>query len=106
MSDQQTGAVKADTQKNRLDLLPFAALEEVGLAFTYGATKYSDNNYRKGMKWGRILGALLRHTTAWARGENKDPESGLRHLAHAGACVLMLLDAELHQIGTDDRWRP
>lgn len=98
-------AEKHDSQKVRVELLPFTALEEVGKAFTYGAKKYADHNYRRGMAWSRLLGAALRHLFAWARGEAADAESGLSHLAHAGACVLMLLDAELHQLGTDDRWR-
>lgn len=98
-------AKKFDGEKVRLDLLPFAAVDEVGRVFTYGARKYADHNYRQGMRWGRLLAAALRHLFAWARGEERDPESGERHLAHAGCCVLMLLDAEVHGIGTDDRWR-
>lgn len=98
-------AQKYDGEKIRLDLLPFAAVEEIGKAFTYGAKKYADHNYRKGMARSRLLGAALRHLFAYARGQDRDPESGLLELAHVGACVLMLLDAELHQLGTDDRWR-
>jgi hypothetical protein len=100
-----SGAVKHDGQKVRLELVPMSALFAVGDAFTYGAKKYADHNYRKGMAWSRLLGAALRHLCAWGAGEDRDPESGLPHLAHAGACVLMLLDAELNQLGTDDRWK-
>jgi hypothetical protein len=99
-------AIKHDAGKPRVDLLPFAALEEIGHAFGYGAGKYADHNYRKGFVWSRLLGSCLRHVFAWGRGEEADPESGLSHLAHAGACVLMMLDAEIYHIGTDDRWRP
>lgn len=98
-------AKKHDGEKVRLELVPFTALFAVGDAFTYGAKKYADHNYRLGMKWSRLLGAALRHLAAWGAGEDHDPESGLPHLAHAGACVLMLLDAELQRLGTDDRWR-
>lgn len=100
------GAQKHDQEKNRLELLPFAALEEVGRVFTYGAKKYADHNYRKGLNWSRLLGAAFRHGFRWATGEDRDPESGERHLAHMGCCVLMLLDAEIHGLGTDDRWHP
>lgn len=98
-------AKKHDEEKVRLDLLPFEALMDVGRAMTYGAKKYADHNYRKGMAWGRLLAAALRHLVAWGSGQDDDPESGLPHLAHATACLLMLRDAEIHRLGTDDRWR-
>ncbi len=101
----QIGAVKHDVDKNRLELIPAAALCAVGEVFTFGAQKYGAENYRKGMKWSRLLGALLRHTFAWAGGEDFDKESGYRHLAHMGCCVLMLIDASINQLGEDDRWK-
>ncbi|MCC6178832.1 MAG: dATP/dGTP diphosphohydrolase domain-containing protein [Phycisphaerales bacterium] len=96
-------AVKQDTDKARWDLVPFDAMDEVAQVFTYGARKYSDRNWELGMAWGRLLAAALRHLTAWARGEDRDPESGHRHLAHAGCCVLMLLGLTMRAKGTDDR---
>ena len=45
---------------------------------------------------------MLRHIFAWASGERVDAESGLSHLAHAGANVLFLLTYELKGIGNDD----
>ena len=38
------------------------------------------------------------------RGEDLDPESKLPHLAHAICCFLMLLESQLNEYGTDDRW--
>lgn len=103
MSDE---AKKFDDEKIRLELLPFAALEEIGKVFTYGAKKYADHNYRLGMKRSRLLAAALRHLFMWSKGVDRDEESGHYHLAHAGCCVLMLIDAHLHNLGTDDRWKP
>ena len=80
-------------------------MEAVSEVFAYGARKYAAHNYRLGMAWSRLLGAALRHLLAWGRGEDLDKESGLPHLAHAGCCVLMLLDAQIQGIGQDDRWR-
>lgn len=97
------GGTKHDTGKNRLELIPVEAIEQIGLAYTFGASKYEDNNWRKGFKWTRLVGALLRHTYSWAAGEDKDPESGLSHLAHAGACVTFLIAHEQLGYGEDDR---
>lgn len=95
--------VKHDGGKPRLDLLPFDALEEVGKVLDYGAKKYAPHNWAKGMAWGRMLAACLRHLAAWARGVEVDPESGLHHLSHAACCALMLLALVLRKAGTDDR---
>ena len=96
-------AVKHDQGKPRWDLVPFDAMDEVAQVFAYGARKYAERNWERGMVWGRLLAAALRHLAAWARGEDFDPESGYRHLAHAGCCVLMLLGLTLRGKGTDDR---
>jgi hypothetical protein len=58
------------------------------------------------MEWTRLVGAVLRHTFAWMRGESIDPESGLSHLAHAACGLLFLLAYELNNVGTDDRYAP
>jgi hypothetical protein len=39
----------------------------------------------------RYIGALMRHITAWIRGEKTDPETSKSHLAHAGCCLLFLM---------------
>lgn len=94
---------KHDSEKNRIELIPYEAIEQIGLALTFGAKKYDDNNWRQGFKYSRLTGALLRHTFAWAAGQDKDPESGLSHLAHAGACLSFLIAHEQLGYGEDDR---
>jgi len=84
----EDGAQKFDDKKNRLDLLPFEALEEIGWVMTYGAKKYAPHNWRKGMATERVIGAALRHIFSWAKGDKIDPESGRSHLAHA-VCMLL-----------------
>jgi len=83
-------AVKHDTGKIRLDLLPVDALWSTARALTYGADKYSSRNWEYGLQYSRVYGALLRHLTGWWKGEDIDPESGLNHLDHAGACMMFL----------------
>lgn len=97
------GAVKHDGDKVRLDLLPPELVEGVGAVLTFGAHKYGARNWEKGMRWGRPFAALLRHLWAWWRGEEKDPETGMSHLWHAGCCLAFLIAYEQRQIGDDDR---
>lgn len=97
------GGNKFDGEKVRLHLLPTEAIEEVGKVLTFGAMKYGERNWEKGLAWSRCFGAALRHLFAWWRGESLDPETGLSHMAHAACCVLFLLSYEMRSTGTDDR---
>ena len=95
--------VKLDDGKPRWDLLPFDALDDVAGVLHYGAEKYAARNWERGMAWGRLLAAALRHLSAWASGQDRDAESGYLHLSHAACCVLMLLALTKRRIGADDR---
>ena len=97
------GGVKHDTGKPGLHLLPPEALEEIAKVLDFGSRKYDSWNWAQGFKWSRLYGSTLRHLFAHMRGENKDPETGLSHLAHVGCNVLFLIYHELHGVGEDDR---
>lgn len=72
----------------------------------FGAQKYNAHNWRGGFDWSRLQDAALRHLAAHINGEDKDPESGLSHVAHAACCVLFLLSHEINAYGVDDRYKP
>lgn len=95
---------KHDKDKVRMELLSVPALQAIAEVMTFGARKYAAHNWRKGFEWSRLYGAALRHLTAHMSGENKDPESGLSHLAHLGCCVMFLLEHEACGLGKDDRY--
>lgn len=97
---------KNDTEKPRTDLLPTAPLFAIAEVLGFGAKKYAAHNWRGGIEYSRLIGAALRHLLAYNDGEDKDPESGLSHLAHAGCCVLFLLEQEAKGTGLDDRYKP
>lgn len=94
---------KFDEDKLPWHLLPPDAVEEIVKVLHFGAGKYGDRNWEKGMAWHRPFAALMRHMWAWWRREEADPETGLSHLAHAGCCLLFLLAYEKRVIGSDDR---
>ncbi len=98
-------ALKFDKSKVRMELLSAPALEAIAEVLTFGAQKYADNNWRKGFAWSRLFGALFRHSFAALRGEDRDPETGLLHMAHAGCCVMFILEHMICGLGTDDRHR-
>lgn len=98
-----TVAVKHDDGKLPYHLVPSDALEEIIKVLAFGAKKYGDNNWATGMNWSRCFSACMRHLWAWWRGESKDSETGLPHLAHAGCCILFMIAYELRGVGKDDR---
>ena len=100
------GGNKFDGEKLRVDLLPPIGITSIADILTFGAKKYADNNWKKGIKFSRVYGALQRHLLAWYGGEEFDHESGLPHLWHA-ACNLMFLTYYMNHYGKyvsfDDR---
>lgn len=94
---------KFDQGKDRYDLMPPEFLEATAKVLTFGATKYGNRNWEKGMSWGRPFAACMRHLWAWWRGEKADPETGFSHLWHAACCLAFLITYEARAIGQDDR---
>lgn len=89
-----------------MDLIAPEMLTATAHVLAFGAAKYDQRNWEKGMSWGRVFGALMRHMWAWWGGEKADPETGYSHLWHASACLMFLIAYEQRQIGTDDRKLP
>lgn len=104
----ETGGQKGVKPENYA-LIPWDAMDEIARVYEFGAQKYAAHNYRKGYEWSKSFAALCRHIFAFWRGEDRDSESGLSHLAHAGFHVLGLLsfwlDKERYS-KFDDRYKP
>jgi hypothetical protein len=83
---------KDDKEKLMMNLLPFEALEAVSRVLTIGAKKYAPNDWQLVENAEeRYTTALLRHLSAYKKGESIDPDSGLSHLSHVACNALYLL---------------
>lgn len=102
--DPESGAVKHDGLKARVDLIPPEVIFAMGEMFRHGANKYEDRNWEKGMKWSRVFGSLMRHLWAWWSGEDIDKDSNRPHLYAAACCIAMLIAYTKRKTGTDDRY--
>lgn len=101
---EPTEGIKYDTDKLRLDLLPADVMREVAKVYTFGAKKYGDRNWEKGIAYHRAYGAALRHMTSWWMREDLDDETHIHHLAHAICELEFLLAVELRNMKQfDDR---
>lgn len=101
---QEATGVKHDNGKPPMELLDSDALEGLARVLEFGAKKYAAHNWRGGIHYGRLIGALLRHTFAIIKGEDTDPESGLPHIDHVGCCWMFLSNMMKNRPDLDDRY--
>lgn len=94
---------KDDAEKIRIELLPPELILAVSDILTFGAKKYGDRNWEKGMSWSRVFGALMRHLWCWWGKDGPDHETGKSHLWHAACCIAFLIAYEERGTGHDDR---
>lgn len=98
------GAIGAT--KTPLHLIPSTAMEEQAWVHKLGAEKYGPYNWRHSKVCATTyIAAIMRHLNAWRDGQDKDPESGRSHLAHAMASCAIMLDAAAAGTLVDDRFK-
>lgn len=107
-SEQSTNPKdKIGRTKPPLHLIPAPAMVQEAVVFGLGAEKYGPYNWRQHSVSASVyVAAALRHLMQWNDGEDIDTESGASHLAHARACLGILLDAECQDKLVDDRPEP
>lgn len=95
------------SDKLPLHLWPSTATAYGALGLLEGMLKYGRSNYRAiGVRASIYYDAARRHLDAWFEGEDDAPDSGLPHLAHALACLAILVEAKVKGNLTDDRMYP
>lgn len=91
--------LKYDGGKPKFHLIPPECELAIAEVLTFGTKKYAENSWKKVPNFkDRYYDSLIRHLNANRRGEIKDNESGLSHLAHAATCALFLLWEELGSV--------
>ena len=96
----ESGPLVGKDGKLRRDLLPLAEIEDIVRVYTEGAKKNADNSWQNipdGFE--RYRAALLRHMTAYMKGERYDKETGLMHLAQICWNAIALLYYDKHNKG-------
>ena len=93
--------------KPPLHLIPPTAEILEAVVMGLGARKYGPFNWRSAKVRATVyIAAAKRHLAQWLDGTDGDPESGVSHLAHARACLGILLDAQATGNLVDDRPPP
>jgi hypothetical protein len=70
----------------------------------FGAEKYDDHNWKKGLEWVGITESLQRHLNAFIDGEDDDPESKLTHVGHILCNAMFLSYMFLFRKDLDNRY--
>lgn len=102
----QLQAVKHDKGKPDYSLLPLTEMEAIVKVLELGAKKYNRDNYKRGdgHSDARLIGACLRHISAYQSGEECDEESQESHIAHAACCLIFMLYNHAHDKPVRDLW--
>jgi Domain of unknown function (DUF5664) len=91
-------------RKAPMSTVPAGVIAEVGLGLLEGAAKYGRHNYRAlGVRASVYYDATMRHLMQWWEGEDTDPDSGLSHITKAITSLVVLRDAMMQGMVTDDR---
>lgn len=78
------------------------AIEEVARVAAYGAEKYNQHNWKKGLVVRSVVSSMLRHLTSFMNGEDTDEESGLNHTGAIAWNALVLAEMS-KRYDMDDR---
>lgn len=94
----ETGAMRDDnSNKPRMDLLPWDLMPRIARWYALGAEKYGDNNWRLGQPSSHVYASIMRHLVKWFIGM-KDED----HLAAAVWGILTLMNNETYY--PDDKY--
>lgn len=101
---------KKDAGKTRWELIPFEPIEAVARILTKGAIKYAARNWERGIMYGRVFGAVMRHLSKWwmaklTGGDGINHEDGNEsHIDHAITELMFLSTYEKRgMVEFDDR---
>ena len=102
----ETGAMREAIGVPYFRQLPLEALAAGAAALEYGANKYDNRNWEKGLPYQQMIDSLKRHIEDFERGRNYDDGeggSGLPHVALIMSSAMMLSASVIRGIGQDDR---
>lgn len=102
----ETGAVREALGIPYTRHLPLEALAAAAASLEYGAKKYADRNWEKGLPWQQMIDSLKRHVEDFERGHNYDDGedgSNLHQVCMIMASAMMLSASVIRNIGVDDR---
>jgi len=99
-------SVTKKSGKPAMSLISPTAMFLLAELLTKGMEKYEKEQWRKGMDWSNLYDATMRHLVRWnnPHESSMDEEMKMSHLVCAFANLMMLIDYEANNVGTDNRY--
>lgn len=105
-TSSETGAVRESLGIPYTRHIPLEAIAAAAASLEYGAKKYADRNWEKGLPWQQMIDSLKRHVEDFERGRDYDDGedgSDLHQVCMIMASAMMLTASVVRGIGVDDR---
>lgn len=90
-TESSSKALRYNEGKPQWTLVDFDSLEPLVRVLEFGATKYSRDNWKKGLSRDSILDSLTRHLVKLIGGEEIDEESKCHHMGHIMANAMFYI---------------
>jgi hypothetical protein len=98
-------ALRYNTNKPQWSLVDFESLTPMVRVLEFGATKYTPNNWRKGIPVTKLCESLLRHVFELLDGKDIDEESKINIVGHIQCNAMFLAHTLKHHPEFDDRFK-
>ena len=102
----ETGAMRAALGIPYFAQVPLEAVAAGAAALEYGALKYENRNWEKGLPWQQLIDSTKRHIDDFERGRDYDDGSdgsGMHQVCMIMAGAMMLAASVIRGVGKDDR---
>lgn len=96
--------VRENSGKLKWSLVSMRSLAPMVRVLMFGAQKYEDHNWKKGLKYTEICESLQRHLNSFMEGKDNDSESKLSHVGHILCNAMFLSYMTLFRKDMDDRY--
>jgi hypothetical protein len=93
-----------NNNKLKWSLVSWRALEPLVQVLMFGAEKYDDHNWKKGLKYTETCESLQRHINSFLEGEDNDKESKISHVGHILCNAMFLSYMSMFRKDLDDRF--
>lgn len=106
-TENKEAAARHNNGKLRWHNFPLFLIRPMIEVADYGADKYATFNFLKGAPISQYLDCIKRHLDKFEDTTlpDKDPESGINHLAHVAWNALVAVYMVQNRPDLDDRWR-
>lgn len=104
--ESKTGARREALDVPYFRQVPLEAVAAGAASLEYGAMKYENRNWEKGLPWQQMIDSLKRHIDDFERGhdyDNGEDGSDLHQVCMIMASAMMLSASVIRGIGEDDR---